>query len=349
MAASTLSLKERIAIVRLYSKSENAHQVIRDWHQFSEALPPDVSTVIRLNAKFDETGSVADLPRSGRARSARSTTREEEVLRTFSQQPTTSLRQASSQLHTSRSTISRILDEHGFYPYRATLVHGLLEDDFDRRVEFCQKWLDKLHSSPRLADRVIWSDESLFKLNGHVNRHNSVYWSRSNPHHQLEVDMNAQGLTVWAAMSSDGVIGPFFFDGTVNGANYLRMLQTFLLPAIASYRHRNELWFQQDGAPPHYALPVREWLSEHFPNRWLGRRGPVEWPPRSCDLSPPDFFLWGYLKELVYEKKPTTLAELRQQIITAFHSVTPSLCAKVCHAVATRLQQCLEKNGEQVL
>lgn len=348
MAADVLPLKDRISVVRLYSKSQNAHQVIRDWHRISHTSLPDVSTVIRINQRFDETGSVSDLPRSGRPRSARSTACVENVLTTFSQQPSTSLRRSKSVLHTSRSTISRILNEHGFHPYRATLVHGLLEDDLDRRMEFCEKWHGKLQSSPRLADRVIWSDESIFKLNGHVNRHNSIYWSTSNPQHHLEVNMNAPGLTVWAAMSSEGLIGPFFFDNTVNGTNYLEMLQTFLWPAIEGHRHQHELWFQQDGAPPHYATSVRQWLGEHFPNRWLGRRGAVEWPPRSCDLTPLDFFLWGYLKELVYTRKPTTLAQLRQQIITAFHSITPSLCEKVCRAVATRLHECLEKNGAQV-
>ena len=58
--------------------------------------------------------------------------------------------------------------------------------------------------------------------------------------------------------------------------------------------------FQRDGAPPHYGTVVREWLNEKFVGRWIGRRGRIEWPPRSPDLSPCDFFLWGVLKERVY-------------------------------------------------
>lgn len=50
------------------------------------------------------------------------------------------------------------------------------------------------------------------------------------------------------------------------------------------------LFFQQDGAPPHYAMPVRNWLNERFPGKWIGRRGAIEWPPRSPDLTPLDFF-----------------------------------------------------------
>ena len=32
----------------------------------------------------------------------------------------------------------------------------------------------------------------------------------------------------------------------------------------------------------------------------MGRRGSHEWPARSPDLTPCDFFLWGWLKEQVY-------------------------------------------------
>jgi hypothetical protein len=37
----------------------------------------------------------------------------------------------------------------------------------------------------------------------------------------------------------------------------------------------------QEGAPPHFAIPVRTRLDKHFPGRWIGRRGLTEWPPRS--------------------------------------------------------------------
>ncbi|CAI9536326.1 unnamed protein product [Staurois parvus] len=58
----------------------------------------------------------------------------------------------------------------------------------------------------------------------------------------------------------------------------------------------------------------REWLKEHFPGRWLGRRGPHEWPATSPDLTPCDFFLWGLLKEQVYSTKPKTLEELEGRL-----------------------------------
>jgi hypothetical protein len=61
-----------------------------------------------------------------------------------------------------------------------------------------------------------------------------------------------------------------------------------------------EVTFQQDGAPPHFGNVVRDTLDSEFPGRWIGRTGPIPWPPRSPDLTPPDFFLWGYVKDKVF-------------------------------------------------
>ncbi|GBO16076.1 hypothetical protein AVEN_938-1 [Araneus ventricosus] len=38
-----------------------------------------------------------------------------------------------------------------------------------------------------------------------------------------------------------------------------------------------------------------------FPRRWIGKGGPIQWPPKSPDIAPPDFFLWGYMKNIVYQ------------------------------------------------
>ena len=50
------------------------------------------------------------------------------------------------------------------------------------------------------------------------------------------------------------------------------------------------------------------------PNKWIGRRGSVEFPARSPDLTPMDFFLWGYLKDKVYAAKPATIEDLKNEI-----------------------------------
>jgi hypothetical protein len=66
-----------------------------------------------------------------------------------------------------------------------------------------------------------------------------------------------------------------------------------------------------DGAPAHWAREVREWMNEQFGGKWIGHGGPIEWPPRSPDLTPPDYFLWGYFKDKVYAKESSTLEGLK--------------------------------------
>ena len=82
------------------------------------------------------------------------------------------------------------------------------------------------------------------------------------------------------------------------------------------------MYFQHDGAPPHYTRYVREYLNESFPNRWLGRGGPVAWTPRSPHLTPLDYYLWGHMKTIMYETKVESRAALHDlSVINPFMSL----------------------------
>ncbi|GFU65254.1 transposable element Tc3 transposase [Trichonephila clavipes] len=84
--------------------------------------------------------------------------------------------------------------------------------------------------------------------------------------------------------------------------------------AFFVYRIVPELWFQQDGATCHTARATIDLLNNTFGDRLISRFGPVNWPPRSCDLTPLDYFLWDYVKSLVYADKPQTLDQLEDNI-----------------------------------
>ena len=47
---------------------------------------------------------------------------------------------------------------------------------------------------------------------------------------------------------------------------------------------------------PHFSQVVRQYLNHKFPNRWIGRGGIKNWPPRSPDLNPLDYHVWGHMK-----------------------------------------------------
>lgn len=240
------------------------------------------------------------------------------------------------------------MKELNYRPFHPQLLQALHDGDEDRRMEFAELFTEMLQQEKGLLDRVIWSDEAIFKLNGHVNKHNCVYWCEENPHVTITQEINSPGVIAWCAICSNGIVGPFFFDTHVNADSYLALLKEKLWPAVEHHSEAPNLYFQQDGAPPHYAKVVRQWLDEKFPERWLGRRGPVEWPPRSPDLTPPDFFLWGVLKERVYAKKPQTIEDLKHEIEAAVSGIPQELCKKVCHSVLNRLRKCVEVNGSHI-
>jgi hypothetical protein len=60
------------------------------------------------------------------------------------------------------------------------------------------------------------------------------------------------------------------------------------------------MWYMHDGAPAPFSRAKRDVLSNTYHDRWIGRGGPIAWPPRSPDLNPLDLYLWRHLKTLVY-------------------------------------------------
>ena len=74
------------------------------------------------------------------------------------------------------------MSDIGLKPFRPVQLHALNEDDPDRRLQFCEIFLQYSIENPDIFNKIIWSDKAQFRLNGRVNRHNCVYWSDTNPH-----------------------------------------------------------------------------------------------------------------------------------------------------------------------
>lgn len=142
-----------------------------------------------------------------------------------------------------------------------------------------------------------------------------------------------------------------FLPQNLNGETYLELLEDTIDPALTDIIENDnrysedDLFFQQDGAPPHYSRVVRQYLNERFPRQWIGRRGPIEWPARSPDLTPLDFFLWGYLKTKIYKTEPASLEELRRRIVHECSLITPQMLQNVRRNFEQRLYNCMEVDG----
>ncbi|GFT79816.1 transposable element Tc3 transposase [Trichonephila clavipes] len=201
--------------------------------------------------------------------------------------------------------------------------------------------------------RILFSDEAHFWLNGYVNKQNCRIWREANPQVYVETPLHPEKLTVWCALRAGGIIGPYVFKNdeghnvTVNGDRYRAMITNFFIPELKNHNVQ-ELWFQQDGATCHTARATIDLLKDTFGDRLISRFGPVNWPPRSCNLTPLDYFLGDYLKSLIYADKPQTLDHLEDNIRRVIADIRPQMLEKVIENWTSRLDYIRASRGSHV-
>jgi DDE superfamily endonuclease len=224
----------------------------------------------------------------------------------------------------------------------------------NKRVEHAQAILDLIEEDEDFLGRLMFSDEAHFHLHGRINHQCFRYWSETNPHWYRSEPLFSPKIGVWAAIGKKGMVGPIFFEGTMDADRYLELLQDFFVPAVEQWQENDEIIFMEDGAPYHsWSIEVRQWLNENFEDRWMGRGGrsdppPYSWPPYSPDLTPLDFFLWGYVKSKVYRTLPANLEELKERISRVFAEIPQEMIDRAIDAYQSRLERCIEVQGRSV-
>lgn len=319
---------------------------------YAERFPnrnhPNKAAFERLLAQFKETGSVEYKTDPKRKPITENEDIELAVIAEVVEDPHIGQNQIAENHNISQASVSRVLNRNHFHPYKIHRLQELSGNDFNRRVEFCMWVLDKVADNNDFFNNVLFTDECTFHNNGSFNRHNFHYYSDSNPHEFRVVhNQHKWSVNVWGGIMGGFVIGPHFFYANLNGTRFLEFLNNefpVLLENIP-LRLRRTMWLQMDGAPPHFHRGVRQFLNNNFHNRWIGRGSPIEWPPRSPDLTAPDYFLWGYVKDFVFKLPPTTPANMKEQIREAFQSITPQMLSKVAVNFEKRVRRCLELDG----
>lgn len=309
---------------------------------------PDRKSILLWVKNFRECGSVVK-KRVGAQRTSRTPENIERVRRSILESPKRSARKHAAALALPDRTLRRILHEDlKFHPYKMVLVQELSQQDWQNRCHACELLIGNL---PQDA-LVFFSDEAHFHISGCVNKQNMRYWSGENPREIHERPLHSDRVTVWCAISMEGIIGPYFFEEndravTVNSERYVNMIQQFLEPEIQQM-NVGLVWFQQDGATAHTARNSMAVLREFFPGRLISRNGDIPWPARSPDLSPCDFFLWGYLKGEVYKHRPRTLRDLKDAIQLEVRRIPQAMLHRVMQNFRNRLQMCVDNEGSHL-
>lgn len=285
-----------------------------------------------------------------RPRRIRTADAQADIIGAITADPSTSGRVLAREQHISRSSVQRILKEKKFHPFKVFLTQQLSDNDFERRLDFIAWFTEYKIEEPNLDSNIFWTDEATFHQNGNVNRHNSHYWAIENPHWIREQHVQQRfSVNVWCGLVNDKLVGPYFMDERLDGRAFLRFLRYRLdnLLEDVPLRTRQKMIFQLDGAPAHKFHKVASFLNRKYPGKWIGLNGPVKWPPRSPDLTPLDFFLWGYLKELVYQEPVHNADELKERIRQKCAEIPGAMIRRATLAVNNRCMICALHHGQQ--
>ncbi|GFW50760.1 uncharacterized protein TNCV_3590421 [Trichonephila clavipes] len=176
---------------------------------------------------------------------------------------------------------------------------------------------------------------------------------------KMEQDQTWVFNILWTDEAHFSLHGPFFFETqcavngwiteTVNAQRYLTLLRQIVVPCLIQRGQISNVTFMQDGATSHTANPVKAFLIQTFgEDRIVSRHCRYPWPPRSPDLTPADFWLWGYLKSRVYLSGPSSLSELKDAIHREVSSIHPDMLHSAVAGFVTRLECLLPCGGRHV-
>lgn len=321
--------------------------------KFPNRRIPCRKVFVNVHRNLRERGTLKFTEKTGRVVSVGTLNNQERVLTAVEENPSTSVRRISLEHGISKSSVWRILHNQQLYPYHIQRVQCLTDRDFPPRFNLCQWFLQKIALFHLFLSNILFTDEAGFSREGIFNFHNNHCWADENPQeisqrrHQVRFSLN-----VWIGIVGDNLIGPMFLPNRLNGVSYLNFLTQDLpelLEELPLYL-RNNMWYMQDGAPPHFSLDVRQHLNQVFGNKWIGRGGPIPWPARSPDLNPLDFFVWGYLKSLVYRTPVDNIEDLRERIVAGCEVIRqkPGVFEKMRQSMRKRMDCVIEMNGRHI-
>jgi hypothetical protein len=245
---------------------------------------------------------------------------EDEILIRIADDPQTSSRRLAAATGINKTSILKTLHEEKYHPYHFTPVQNLLPVDLPSRYQFASDIRNKQNTDYTFVNRILFTDEATFTRRGIFNLRNKHCWEVQNPHVTRERHFQHEfKINVWCGIIGNHFLGPYELPGNLNGTSYLNFLENSFVDLLDALplNLRQNMWFMQDGAPPHFTHQVRTYLNQHFPERWIGRGSIFPWPPRSPDFNPLDFGVWGTMKEIVYKNTINTRVQLWQEISNA--------------------------------
>lgn len=327
---------------RLSHNDRNSICILREegWtvQALAERFGVNRRTIMRLEQKVRQTGSIEDRPRAGRP--VVMTPRQNRILRRMStedrHQVSRTLRQRLQQEHNirvSQRTVARRLLQMGLRGCISKRKPLLTQRHKGRRLEWARNHQDWTVEQWR---NVLFSDETPLHLV--QNRQRRYVRRQVGQAHAAECIRptvhGGGGRMVWGAFDGHGTLILHTVEGTLNSERYVEILRGHLLPLN---RERRDLLFQQDNATPHVSRRTLAFLQENHVSV-------LPWPPQSPDLNPIEH-LWGHLKQQLEGLRIQTTAELLAAAHHLWRNLSPEVVTNLIRSMPERVQAVIRARG----
>lgn len=285
-------IAEKVYWLKKYNSDDAFREVCDDFHADHSTWPiPSHTTVMRCCQRFHRTGNVEYARLSSHPQRLESDS-DLMVFAAIYSNPRASTTQIAHQTGYSQSIVVRKLNKYGYHCYKSSVHQELRPQDQEKRIIFASQALEICHDDPELVSKILFywwiflhsashsqsTKCTLLKINPYnvYNRH-SQYPAR---------------LILWAGIINRRLVGLIKIDGTLTGEKYMQLLQNEISEKIGELN-------EQGG----YGS-ARAYLQVAFPGRVIGTHEQLARLPRSPDLNPLDFILWGHIKSTIYTTSP---------------------------------------------
>ena len=344
--SSSLSQEQKTFIILKYGETKDFGTIRRafatKFYPKHPRLVPSLQVFRRLVVRFCATGSLQKKKPTGRKGVSDETIAR--VKEYFEMKETESVRNAAADLQLSYGVVHRILKKKlGWKPYRPHRTVCLSPAHIHSRLSACNFWVQ---FPEEWFERIIWTDEKMFVLIQAPHRQNDRIWAPISPNKVIECKKTSGSKCMaWTGIIDGKCLPVIWIEGSLNGEEYLKILQNTLWPSVRASATRKMYWYQQDGAPCHVSSLCLDFLKSKFGDRILSRNCENHWPANSPDLSPMDFSFWNQASEHLRSVRPETLDDMKRAVEDFAINLDEVAIRKMCRHARKRALACIEAGG----
>lgn len=303
------------------------------------------STVVKICQRYAADGTLLPKQRQGRPYSL-TENQENRVLRYI----------ANGRCNTAVDVEKTLRTEDNINISANTIRRALTRHGLKARIKRKKPLLRKQHRKARLSfaktyqnwstddwKKVIWSDESKFKLFGSDGK--QYCWRRDgealkDAFVKPTVKFGGGSVMVWGCFTWNGVGNLCKIDGGMDANLYRQILSEDLLETIDDYNlDKSEVVFQHDNDPKHKASIVQTWLVENEINI-------LDWPAQSPDLNPIEH-LWDEADRRLrqYQVKISSKEALWESLQQVWGEIEVETCRKLIESLPQRINDVIRAKG----